>query len=225
MTYPSHYLLQFGGPRTTPGEEIWSCGIRLIPVGGDLDPAETLAYLTGVCTPALQAWMTRATSKIATETRLAFAKLNRIAPDGTYAEALTVQHFYPTAIPGGASAAGTAALVPQASLALTWETDTVSRGLASRGRIYSPSPCVVPTIASGLFPSADCTTIATSAAQLISDLRGSGDAGSMTPNIVSDSGAGVAHRIDRVSVDNRVDIIRKRANQLTPVRLKVAVPA
>lgn len=197
----------------------------MVAVGGDLDVPATQAYLEDVCVPALQAWMGRPASVIASVTRLSFAKLNRIAPDGTYAEPTTVQYFWPSAWPGGATATNTAAMVPQAALALTWETATVSRGLASKGRIYSPSPCVTPVIGTGLFASADCTTIAESAAQLISDLRGDGDAGAMTPNIVSDSGAGVAHRIDRVAVDNRVDIIRKRANQLRPVRLRVDVPA
>lgn len=225
MPYPSHYLLQFGGPKGTPALEIWSCGIRMIPVGGDLEPGETLDYLEDVCSVALKDWFVRTTSQISTEAKLAFCKLNRIAPDGTYAEPLTVQHFYPSAWSGGVAGAGTAAVVPQASLCLTWHTDTVSRGLASRGRIYSPSPAVSPNIGTGLFPIGNATTIATSAAQLISDLRGSGEAGSMTPNIVSDNGGGVAHRIDQVSVDNRVDIVRKRANQIIPARSKVVVPA
>lgn len=225
MPYPSHYLLQFGGPKGTPALENWSCGIRMVAVGGDLDQAATMDYLEDVCSVALKDWFVRVTSKISAEAKLAFAKLNRISPDGTYAEPTTVQYFYSSAWSGGVAGTGTAAIIPQASLALTWETDTVSRGLASRGRIYSPAPAVASSAATGLFPAGDALTIATSAAQLISDLRGPGGAGSMVPNIVSDQGAGVAHRIDQVSVDNRVDIIRKRANQLVPARSKIAVPA
>lgn len=225
MTYPAHALLQFGGPRTSTSEETWSCGIRMVPVGGDLEPGELLDYLTTICVPALAGWFARVGSRISSNTKLAFAKLNRIAPDGTYADTLTVQYFWPTAVSGGWNPADTAAMVAQAALCVTWETDTVSRGLASKGRIYTPTPAVKPDPATGLFPINDALLVATSAAQLISDLRGDSGAGSMTPNIVSDVGAGVAHRIDSASCDNRVDIIRKRASSLHPARSRVAVPA
>lgn len=225
MAYPSHYLLQFGGPRSVPGTETWSCGIRMVAVGSDPDPVATLAYLTTVCVPALAGWFIRTGSRISSNTRLSFAKLNRIAPDGTYAEPSTVQYFWATMPSGGTNPASSAAMVPQASLAITWETASVSRGLASKGRIYSPTPALQPDPATGLFPTSDAVLVATSAAQLIKDLKGAGGAGTMVPNIVSDGGAGVAHRIDRVSVDNRVDIIRKRASQIVAVRSMIPVPA
>lgn len=225
MTYPNHYLLQFGGTRATPGEEIWTCTIRMLPVPVDATypVADVQAYLEDVCAVALQEWMQRPATLIASTTRLAFAKLNRINSQGAYADPTTVQYFYASPWPGGATGTGTAAMVPQASLAVTWETDTVSRGLASRGRIYQPSPCVTPSLATGLFDITAAEGVAASAATLIGDLRGGGGAGSMVPNIVSDSGAGVAHRIDKVTVDTRVDIIRKRAGSLHPIRSAPAV--
>lgn len=225
MPYPSHYLLQFGGPRNTLNDELWTCGIRMVPVGGDLDPADTKTYLDTVCVPALAAWIARAGSLVGNTAKLGFAKLNRIAPDGTYAEPLTISYFWATPVAGASSSTNVAAMIPQCSLVITWETDTVSRGLASRGRIYSPAPSVAPDAMTGLFAAGLALGVVTSAGLLIKALKGAGGAGSMVPNIVSDGGAGVAHRIDKVSVDNKVDIVRKRANGIVAARSRAAVPA
>lgn len=223
MAYPEHYLMQFGGTLGTPAGEIWSCGIRLVLDGNPLADLDESDFMTEQCVPALAGWFGRATSKISSATRLAFVKFNLIDGEGLYVKEETTEYFWPVPLTG---AGGTSALPFQCSVALTWETDEKSRGLASKGRIYSPGPTVVTS--NGLFSSTDALGMAQSAATLIAALEIEVDASTATtrPAIVSRGrktgedtwGTGEWSKITSVSVDNRVDIQRRRGNQLVPVR-------
>lgn len=221
MGYPQHWLTQFGGSVGATNQEIWSCGIRMVVQNGppinSFDPGE--GYLTSIAVPALAAWMTRPTSKITPNCKLRWVKCNEIAEDGTYADQGTVnEYFWPTPVAGGG---GSAFLPFQATVVLSWETTVADRGLASKGRIYSPQPAVS-IDNGGLFAAADALGMATSASVLLNSLDDSVGSGQIRPHIVSRGrqtspgvyGPGAANEINRVRVDNRIDTQRRRANQL-----------
>lgn len=216
MAYPPHYLLQFGGTVGTATGEIWSCGIRLVlqnAAPDDFDPGD--GYLVSTAVPALAAWMTRASSKIGAPAKLAYAKCNSIGPDGRYTSSTTNEYFWPTPVIGGGGGGG---LPFQCAVVLSWETDNATRGPASKGRIYSPVPQVAASATTGLFSVSDALGMAQSAATLLNSLDDSvGPAGQIRPAIVSNVGEGSQNEINIVRVDNRVDIQRRRANQLVPV--------
>lgn len=213
MAYPPHYLLQFGGTVGTGTGEIWSCGIRLVlqnAAPDDFNPGD--GYLEDTAAPALSAWFLRPGSEIGSTARLVYAKCNEIGPDGRYVQDTTNEFFYPTTITG---AGGGAAFPYQATVALSWETNAADRGPASKGRIFSPAPSVTLAPTTGLFSTAEALTMATSASLLLNSLDDSVSiSGQVRPHIVSNIGEGSANEINRVRVDNRVDIQRKRANQL-----------
>lgn len=215
MAYPPHYLLSFGG---TAGEltETWVCGIRLIAedtgVFGEVDQQE---YLEDVAAPALTAWMLRPTSLVATVALLKWAKFNLIDSQGHYDDpGTTHEHSFGAGSPGGANNT----LHPlQVALVLTWRTNVAERGLASRGRIYSPRPSIA-VGASGDIDGAARVGAATSAATLLNTLDITVGAGWMRPAIVSpgrgwpeQDNPGSANQIDYVTVDSSLDVQRRRS--------------
>lgn len=209
MAYSPHFLLQFGGKLGTTSNEIWSCGIRLWST--DYGGFDEVAYLTTVAVPALAAWLGRATSKISSSCSLTFAKMNPIGADGHYSDpGVTNEYFWATPPTGGG---GSGTLPFQASVVLGWRTNERSRGPASKGRIYSPAPVVSTNALTGLFVASDALGMATSAATLLNTLDVGFDTDVLRPSIMSAIG-GAHSQIDSVVVDNRVDIQRRRANQI-----------
>ena len=228
MGYPPHFLLQFGGSRSSATSEIWSCGIRL--AAASFAGFDEEAYLAGVGKDALAAWFVRTGSRIANTADLRYAKFNSINPDGEYEEDSTNEYIWPTPIVGGSTGAGLN--IFQAAVCLSWRTNAKDRGLASHGRIYSPAPAVAVAAGSGLFPAADALAMATSAALLLNTLDVSfGLDQVLRPSIVSRGhlnadgtyGDGESQQIDWVYVDNRVDILRRRANSLVAATSQVEV--
>lgn len=216
MPYADHFLVQFGGRIGAVGGEIWSCGIRIklqndSPLA-DFNPEE---YLDDNAVPALSAWIARATSKISSGTFLEFVKCNQIGPDGRYVDgAVTHERFLAVPVAGGA---GSGTLPWQACVVLSWETNAATRGPASKGRIYSPTPTVSVNASTGLFVAGDALGMAQSAATLLNTLDDSvGVSGQIRPHIMSEVG-GAFNEINRVRVDNRVDVQRRRANQVVPL--------
>jgi hypothetical protein len=210
MTFPDHYLLSFGGALGSAGKEHWSCGIRLVAdaVGeGGWDEED---YLENIAEPRLTEWMTRANSHIGFMAFLDFAKFNRIDSQGNYANPGTPHtRFFHVAGNGGSST-----LPYQACIVVTTRSHEVSAGPASRGRFYQPLPAV--TVGTdGLFAAAVAADIADSARILMDNLEDSAGLGLATirPHIVSGA-YNTSHQIDYVTVDNRVDTQRRRANQL-----------
>lgn len=230
MGYPLHWLLAFGGHQGHV-EEIWACGIRMCAYG-DVGPIQMdeEQYLTNTAVPALTTWFGSAGAKIYTAARLKWVKFNEIDEDGHYADQSTTHERLTLDIPGGG---GSTAVHPlQVAAVLSWRTLDAERGLASRGRIYSPRPtCVVDL--NGDITSTDRGTMATSAANLLNSLDvslGVPPAPVLRPSIVSRGkksgssyGEGASHQIDSVVVDSALDIQRRRANRQSREGTSVAV--
>jgi len=221
MPFTPHYLLQFGGTVGNVPGETWSCGIRLMaPDGwGGFDEVD---YLNGLAKDALAAWYVRAGSKIGNNSKLAFAKMNFINAEGHYDDpGNTNAYYWPTPVTGGVTSA---AQPFQISVVLGWRTNDVTRGYASKGRIYSPAPVVSISPSTGLFPAADALAMATSAALLLNTLDvGFGGGGGMIRPAIMSGVDGSWHQIDWVWVDNRIDTQRRRAAQVVGVQSKVEV--
>lgn len=219
VTYTPHYLLQFGGSIGTLNEEIWSCGIRLH--AGDYTGFDEDDHFTSVCVPALAAWMARSGSGIANTTKLRFAKFNFINAAGHYDDpGNTREHIYGTPVAGGF---GAGTLPWQCCLVIGWRTDAATRGRASKGRIYSPTPGGSFTGSTGLVSSAFALAAATSAATLLNDIdAGFGGTNTIRPHIMS-SVDGSFNEINSVVVDTRLDIQRRRANNLVGVESTAVV--
>jgi len=197
--------------------------------GASYSTFDEVGYLNGVAKDALAAWFVRTNSKISNTCDLRWAKFNVINEDGEYGEETTNEYIWTTPILGGVSSAGLN--IFQAAVCLSWRTNDKDRGLASHGRIYSPAPAVAVAVGSGLFPAADALLMAQSAALLLNTLDITIDLEPFRPCIVSRGrqtspgvyGEGEVHQIDTVLVDNRVDILRRRANQLVPATSSAVV--
>lgn len=219
MAYPEHYLLSFGGHQGEL-EETWNCGIRLAEYdSGVFGSVDQQGYLTTVAAPALSAWFSRAGSRIYSGAKLLWAKFNMINEQGHYADpSVTNEHSYGVGISGSQSSP----LHPlQVCMVLSWRSDEAERGIASKGRIFSPRPCV--TIdAAGDVDGGTRVVVADSAALLLNTLDITVGSGFMRPSIVSpgrgwpeQDNPGLARQIDRVVVDSALDIQRRRARSQT----------
>jgi hypothetical protein len=211
MAYAPHYLLQFGGTIGTTAQEIWSCGIRMW--SDNFTGFDEVDYLENVAADALSDWIARPTTRIAEGTKLTFAKFNHVDASGHYDDGETHEHIYAgTGIAGGSSPG----LLPfQCSVVVTWRTNDVSRGPGSKGRIYQPTPSGFSVSGNtGLFPVENALEIATSASDLLNTLDVGLIGGTVVrPTIMSTIDA-AHHQIDTVTVDNRLDVQRRRANAL-----------
>lgn len=219
MGYPEHWLLAFGGHQGN-AEEIWACGIRLgvygDPFSSGIDEEQ---YLTNTAVPALTSWFGNANAKIHSAARLTWVKFNEIDSEGLYADQTTTHERLSLNISGGGASVGAHPL--QVAVVLSWRTDAAERGLASKGRIYSPRP-VVSVDLNGDVSGPDRVLIADAAALLLNGLDASDGippAPVLRPSIVSRGkktgstwGPGAIHQIDRVVVDSALDIQRRRAN-------------
>jgi hypothetical protein len=131
-----HVYVQWGGK--LPGNEQWSCGIRMYSTvtGGSLtrDPG----FLAAVET-AIQAFHTSPNTNISAAAKLSFVKANNVGTDGHYLEAVTEQ-----VIVADVGGNGPAAPTHPNQIALCYSLVTgYSRGPAHRGRFYAPLPCHV----------------------------------------------------------------------------------
>src|SRR5690242_4004154 len=139
--YGPHALIAFAGDwATSDGTgEVWQFGLRVVegtPGGFLCDPQGFCDALAGTASTGVRSWFALAANGMSTNARLRLLKVNNINPDGTYHEPLTHLHDYGAGITGGSAQT----MDGICSLAYTWETNVVSRGPGSRGRIYPPNP-------------------------------------------------------------------------------------
>lgn len=133
-----HLYLQWGG--SLPGNETWSCGVRMAPPGPTeaalptRENASTL--LEDGLVAVVQAFHTRANTGIHSAAKLQFVKANLIGVDGKY-ESLVTNERVLANLPGGA--AGAIPPPNQCAMVVSLRAD-VSRGAASKGRFYLPLP-------------------------------------------------------------------------------------
>lgn len=129
----AHYYLQWGGK--LPGNEQWSCGLRMASVGGGTpinDPGMMPTLVT-----AVTEYHQRAETNISGAAKLSFVKFNVIGTNGLYVDQSTQETV--VADIGGV---GTNAIPPYPNQ-VTWAvslTTGFSRGPAHRGRYYLPLP-------------------------------------------------------------------------------------
>lgn len=202
-----HYLLAFGGPLFTEGEQ-WSMSLRSTPnfaEGGAGSAEDTLTELEAV----LRTWW--ATGPASPNAKLGWLKYNRIAADGKYMHEWSNTRELTTLVTPSAS---TTRFPPQCAVVATLETG-VTRGLAHRGRLFIPVP--KHTIAeTGRLSAASATDMATSVATLLTNLNGVANYGT---NIVASSVREGAERpITGVSMGRVIDTVRSRRAQLKEER-------
>lgn len=220
MAYPQHWLLAFGG-HSGHVDEIWNCGIRLAPYGeGTVANVDEEQYLDDTAIPALTAWLGRTATRVANVVKLNWVKFNEINGEGLYNDAGITHERQGLNI---ASAGSTPTVLHplQVCCVLSWRTDAAVRGLASKGRIYSPRPDFA-VDGSGDVSGPIRVEIAGSAATLLNSLDASigiPPGPVLRPSILSRGkktgstwGEGAVNQIDSVVVDSSLDIQRRRSN-------------
>jgi hypothetical protein len=145
--------------------ETWSCSVHFLsPTAGDLD--------TTLIKTAISQWMSRQTSRVNNTAMLDWIKVNAIVPTtGLYLDQANARTLF--VVPAVSGLAVSA--IPQFTLAVSTTTDAV-RGYASKGRFFPPTGDLEANVGDdGRILPGMVTPLATSAAQLITDLNGSND--------------------------------------------------
>jgi hypothetical protein len=128
-----HLYLQWGG--TLPGNETWSCGLRLSEINtGPWPDTDAAAMLPAVAT-AIEAFHARPASMISAFCNLTFVKLNPINVSGHY-DLPTTNELVIAPESGGSSTN----LYPNQVALVASLVTAVTRGPAHAGRIYLPMP-------------------------------------------------------------------------------------
>lgn len=128
----AHVYLNWGGK--LPGDEEWSCGVRLMKPAGAITNAEVIAALPAWST-ALTDFHTAGGTKISPAAKLSFVKANIIAASGLYQE----QASNELVLADLAGGWGGSTYPNQCTVVMTWTTG-FSRGPAHAGRVYLPLP-------------------------------------------------------------------------------------
>lgn len=208
MVYPAHWYVAFGGTAYGSHEE-WQCGIRM--AGGDVPEGEVEGALADVAAD-VQKFCTSAGAMMSAQHRLTYCKLNKIGPDGNYADAGNSNtHVYSPAVAGTFAAV----MIPQAAVVISLRT-TAEFGRAAKGRFYwLGAGFALGSAASGDPGLNDSvlTPLATAAWTLIQDLGNwpGVEATGLAPAVVSGLGTGSWRHISGVRVDSKFDTQRRRA--------------
>jgi hypothetical protein len=199
-----HYYCQWGG--TLPGNDEWSCGIRLAPN----DPQSAVndpALLAKVAT-AIQKFHTTAGAGISGRAILTFVKCNLIEADGHYSEGVTYEQVMAN-VPGGGGS--TNSPPNQIALAISLTT-AVSRGPAHRGRFFAPMPIYL-LANDGRISTADQALAKTTATTLLTELNAA--SANTKVAVYSRKRLAPAHRIvTGIAVGRVYDTQRRRRNKL-----------
>jgi hypothetical protein len=157
-----HLYVQWGGK--LPGNEQWSCGLRLRNKTGTAFVYAESQH-TAV-TNAIKTYHASNSSQISAAAKLSFVKMNLINVDGHYAEATTHEQIVADLAGSGA----TPSIYPnQIALAVSLVTG-FSRGPAHRGRFYMPLPAF-PVDAAGLISDEHRDFAVTAATTLLTSLN------------------------------------------------------
>lgn len=226
MAYPPHVLLSWGG--TLHGSEIWSNSLRL--VGDALNgPSEVEASIEdGLDDVVTDLSAFQNSSLFHTKALLTWVKLNRIGPDGKYANPTTTHlRELATPVPG----TGSTCLPPQCSMVATLVTDA-QRGLASKGRIFLAGLSAAAAnvvVTDGLITTAAATSYRDGVATLLNSLNNwpgiDAFSAGLDVSVVSKgnaSNAGIARKVTGVTVGRVVDTQQRRRRDLPEGYLPVA---
>lgn len=214
MTYAQpHYLLSFGGPLRSSGEQ-WSMGLRVL--GSVLTPAAELTQLEALRTALASAWTAQAISSSAAQ--LEWCKYNQIGLDGRYVRAVTNRYDWATPVNGGGAA--TNVYPNQISLAVSLTT-AFNRGLANMGRIYFPLPSGAIDPGTGVMNPPAQELMRGHASGFIDALNAVITHGAI--GVASKVRTGAQHTVTGVSVGRVLDTMRSRRTSLTEDRIDVAL--
>lgn len=222
MAYPSeHYLLAIGGPLGSVEE--WTMTLRLSAAfADDSTPDAEAAALTTLANLLDDHWVT--SGPISGGAKLGWAKYNRVGTDGRYLRQVTHMHEWSTPVFGPA-----ARVYPhQLSLVATLHT-AATRGLASKGRIYLPSPWYAVEGPDGTISSTNAQAAATWVARMIDIVNGVNAMGNVSviskgsKDDAGNYGPGVERSVTRVSVGTVYDTMRSRRGKVAEVRSEAAV--
>lgn len=158
----THLYLQWGGK--LPGNEEWSCGLRMYgPAGSASTDAATLM---DDVVPVVQDFHTRATTGIHDNAKLSFVKLNAIGTNGRYVQQTTNE----TALSDVGGGGGPSFAPPNQICLVVSLLTGFSRGPAHRGRFYLPLP-IWEVNALGTISPAQATGVADSSKQFVDNLN------------------------------------------------------
>lgn len=200
-----HLYAQWGGK--LPGGEGWSCGLRFAYTGVGV-PGLPAGFLAGV-KAAVQTYHTNIYSWTNANALLSFIKTNEIDVNGHYINQVTTGDVYAD-VPGGV--AGVPSHPNQVALAVSLTTG-YSRGLAHRGRFYSPLPNM-PVAADGLIATAARDQVKTTATTLLTALNAV-HADWKVAVFSRKSGAPTHRLVTGIAVGRAMDTQRRRRRKLT----------
>lgn len=217
MPFPAeHYLMTFSGP--LGAAEQWSFGLRTNLAGfGSPTQDEERDVMLAAAAAISPVWVVDTATEQTPMTgaaALKTLKYNRIGVDGRYTRNETNVYDYPTAL----RPAAIARYPHQISLAATLETGA-SRGLASKGRIYLPSPPYPMAGTDPVLSAVDTGKAARWVSRLIGALNTVDGLGSVI--VASQTRTGSIRTVNRVSVGNVLDTMRSRRGKLIETRSAV----
>lgn len=200
MTITGHlHKVVFGGAIGILDE--WSCSLHI------LNPSAGEIVDSGNIPSALEQWVARTASSINPSAKLDWLKINEINPaDGKYVDPNNPRTYYWVADLAGVADVGP----PNFTVAVSTMTDQV-RGRGSKGRFFPPTS--VPSgqhTADGRLYAAYAAGMATSAAQLITDINGGAEGSCVVFSKIGQ----VAIEITGVRVGRIVDTQNRRRRSL-----------
>lgn len=216
-----HVVVQWGGNLGI--NEIWSNRVRIGLYGDALvTPFPNLPLANDWAADNLNdvaddvvAWFTNVDSAHNQYATLEFVKVNGVGSNGLQDPGVPTNEWVPT----GAAPTGTAAPWPfQIAMAVTMDT-SVSRGLASKGRIYVPSGNLGVNN-DGRVNDATTAALAAAAADFFSNLNNQPGVDTQDPRVIIASRGneavvnGPMREVNSVRVGNVPDTQRRRRNQL-----------
>lgn len=222
-----HNLLSVFGETASEGEtDGWSFGMRFAQgaqTGGEATDAQVTTILDDIQAD-LGTWWAAINTRVATTTRLLGFKFNTIDVNGRYNN-LTKTHqrdLIGSTWTGGATGI---ALPSQVAIVATLHT-AAQRGLANKGRIYLPPLSASTLSAGGRLMDSARDEIAIATGTLLTNLSNwpgvdaTADPGRVC--VMSKVREGATRQVTGVSVGDRFDIQRRRANAFTENRSAIA---
>lgn len=201
----NHLYLQWGGK--LPGNEQWSCGVRLARIGSGPWAGTDAAGMLAGAFAAISAFHTRATSQISNYCYLTHVKLNEIGTDGLYTQPGTNEAT--VADTGGVGA--TMRYPNQIALVATLRTG-FSRGPAHAGRFYIPMPSMA-VATDGTISTTDRDNVEASLATLRTNLNAL--SANYTLGVLSrKAGAPAQRAVTEIQVGRVLDTQRRRRRSL-----------
>lgn len=224
-----HQLVVFGGflGANEGAGDTWSCSFKTVATPtvvagnseGTLDVETLQEILNDTIEPAIRAMWADPALGVTSAAKLTYVKYNQIGENGKYVHQTTVGHYYGEPLNG--PTAPTNQHPFQVCRVVTLHTEA-SRGRASKGRMFLPSPSSAIDPATGKAQAGTGTPgiVVTTMLSAVREVDVS-NAISIRPVVLTNLPTGDQpswRDITRVSVDDVLDIQRRRAAQLPRTR-------